>query len=348
MSGTREAFHARFMHDNWVMSFLLPLVDASHHEAHHRKTDSSGDQEQVVETAQRRAQKYEEAGETIKEWDYYYLVAKSQIISGAYTAALRTIVSLMRCSIALGDPTVTARSLILRSAAQRHKLLFQQAIDSSQEALELLEANSENPRIHAEAYQGLMTCLVEVGRTAEAWALKGTLTRSLERIDDPEAASRGHWTLGNVALAQGEYEQGAAHHDLAAELLSSVNDLHEWARFNKEVADSRLLAGIADAHTLHCIDRSQVAYDVIGGSESELVGLAVTRARWTMATGNLLEASGILRAALKNMTLREDSKHVVVHQLWAEILTKLGHHEQARQQAEEAQRIQALPTRGSN
>ncbi|GAA4381377.1 hypothetical protein [Paeniglutamicibacter cryotolerans] len=326
----------------------LQLVDALRYEAQYRKVEAVGDPQQMAIAAEKCASAYSQLGDATKEWDYYYLVAKAQILLGTYSAALRTVSHMMQCAATEGDVTLKVRSLILRAAALRNKSQHERAIASAREALALLDVPSANPQICSDAYQGLIACLVEADRIDDAWALRDPLTKVLERVSNTAAASQGHWTLGNVAFAYGEHEQGTAHHELAAELLAAVNDIHAWARFNKGVADVRIQAGITDAHTLHCIDRSQIAYDVIGGTESERIGLAATRARWNMATGNLLEASETLRKVLDVRTGSEDSEHVSVHLLWAEILTGLERHEQARHQRSEAERIQGLAALGRN
>jgi hypothetical protein len=52
----------------------------------------------------------------------------------------------------------------------------------------------------------------------------------------------------------------------------------------------RLAADVADSDTLRCIERAELATDVIGGSVSDLLLLRLNRGHWTFLAGDL-EAS---------------------------------------------------------
>lgn len=320
-------------------------------EALFRKARLAEDQQKIIDAATACALAYAAMDDTTREWDFNYIVGHAEILSGAYSAAMRTSELLIASPASAEHPDLRARALLLRAAALRNKSQHAPAITAARKALATLQELKSLGRhlsIQAEAYQGLIACLVEAEKTDEAWDLREDLKATLDRVSDAQVASKGYWTLGNLALAHGQHAEGLDYHARASELLAPINDIHAWARFNKATADVQLQAGIANEQTLHCIDRAQLAYDIIGGSESELVGLAVTRARWNVAAGELQKASDLLQEAMGSASYSEDSEHVSVHLLWAQILTDLGRVDEAKREQDKAARLQALAEQGRN
>lgn len=323
-------------------------------EALFRKARLADDRRQIATAAAACARAYAAIGDAAKEWEFNYIVGETEVLDGAYNAALRTCKLLTDSSASALNPVVKARSMLLQAAALRNKSQHGPAIAAARAALTIMTAPTDLElledylRIRAEAYQGLIACLVEADMTDEAWSLREDLAATLDRITDGQVASKGYWTLGNLALAHGQHDEGLSYHQRAGELLAPINDIHAWARFNKATADVQLQAGIANGQTLHCIDRAKLAYDIIGGSKSELVGMAATRARWKLAAGELLEASEILQEALGSSSYSEDSEHISVHLLWAQILTELGRDAEAQRERDNAVRLQALAEEGRN
>ena len=311
-----------------------------------RKARMAEDQHLIADAAKACARAYAAMGEVSKEWDFIYILGQSEILSGSYSAALRTSELLIESPLSADNPDLRVRALLLRASALRNKSQYAPAITAAQDALTALNTLDGHLEIHAEAYQGLIASLVEAGKIDDAWSLRDDLKVVLDRITDSKVSSSGYWTLGNLAFAHGRHSEGLAYHDRASELLAPTNDMHAWARFNKATADVQLQAGIANDQTLHCIDRAQLAYDIIGGSEPELMGLAVTRARWSLATGEPLKASEVLQRAFNSATGSDDSEHISAHLLWAEIFTELGREAEAQDQRDEADRIRALADQG--
>ena len=56
----------------------------------------------------------------------------------------------------------------------------------------------------------------------------------------------------------------------------------------------RLAADVADADTLRCIERAELATDVIGGSSNDYHLLKLNRAHWTLLAGDATTAIGLL------------------------------------------------------
>ena len=87
---------------------------------------------------------------------------------------------------------------------------------------------------------------------------------------DDQLVGKAYWVIGNVAFLCNKVEEGLRYHELAAATFSPARNLDVWAKFNKASAAMRLAADVADADTLRCIERAELATDVIGGSAERL------------------------------------------------------------------------------
>ena len=309
-------------------------------EAHHRRIRNSGDQQQVLEAARECAGIYAAMGDQVKESDFLYDMGKSQVLTGAYAAALETAGRLLAFARTHGDPVFKAQVLILRAAALRNRSRHEEAVDTARLALDVMANVQDNYDARAEVYQGIIACLVEADQIDEAWALHNQLSATLEHVEDTLLAGQGFWTLGNLAFATDQVDEGVAYHQLATDRLQQVNDIHMWARFNNASADVQLEAGVASERTDDCIARAQLAYDIIGGSPVELLGLAGTRAKWYVANGRLEEASRLLQDAVAEAYGNGAPEDASVHVLWSQILHALGRTQEAERESERAARIE--------
>lgn len=309
-------------------------------EAHHRRIRNSGDQQQVLEAAAECARIYGALGESTKESDFLYDMGKSEILTGAYAAALQTAEIILGFPRTQTDRVFKAQALILRAAALRNQSQHEAAVETARQALDVMATVEDNYHARAEAYQGIIACLVEAEKIDEAWAVHGRLSATLEKVDDSRLAGQGFWTLGNLAFAKGHLAEGFEYHQRAADQLQQSNDIHLWARFNNASADMQLQAGAGNQQTDDCIARAQLAYDIIGGSAVELLGLAGTRARWHLANGRLEEASDLLEKALVDAYNGGAPEDASVHLLWSQVLDALGRHESATRERERAARIE--------
>lgn len=310
-------------------------------EAHHRRIRNSGDQQQVLEAARECARIYASMGDRVKESVFLYDMGKSQVLTGAYMAAFQTAETILAFPRIQNDPVFKAQVLILRAAALRNQAHHEEAVDTARTALAVLSDVKDRHEARAEAYQGIIACLVEAGRADEAWAVRDLLSATLEHVEDTMLAGQGFWTLGNLAFAKGHEAEGNAYHECAADHLQQVNDIHMWARFNNASADVQLQAGVANERTDDCIIRAQLAYDIIGGSAVELLGLAGTRARWYVANGELEKASSLLERALSDAYGSGAPEDASVHRLWSKILHATGRFEDAHRESVRAALIEA-------
>ena len=314
-------------------------------EAHHRRIRNSGDQQQVLKAAAECARIYGELGDQSKESDFLYDSGKIQVLTGAYAAALQTAEILHGFPRMQSDPVFKVQVLILRAAALRNQSRHDEAVQTARTALAVMATAHDHHHARAEAYQGIIACLVEADKTDEAWAIRHRLYNTLEHVEDTMVAGQGFWTLGNLAFAKGHVADGLSYHQRAADQLQQINDIHLWARFNNASADMQLQAGVVNQSTEDCIVRAQLAYDIIGGSAVELLGLTGTRARWHVANGDLEEASSSLEKALADAYSAGAPEDASVHLLWSQVLDALGRTEAAHRERGHATRIEKTAER---
>ena len=81
---------------------------------------------------------------------------------------------------------------------------------------------------------------------------------------------------------------------MAAEQLSHSKDVELWAHFNRASAVMRLEANLTDQATLRCIERAELATDIVGGSERDLLEMSFVRAYWYFLTGDMENALSLL------------------------------------------------------
>ena len=63
----------------------------------------------------------------------------------------------------------------------------------------------------------------------------------------------------------------------------------------------RLAADVADADTLRCIERAELATDVIGGSEDDYLLLKLNRGHWNFLAGDSAAAVDLLERSLPTL-----------------------------------------------
>ncbi len=194
-----------------------------------------------------------------------------------------------------GAPTAQAKAkahILLAMARQRAGLL-EQAADSARTAADLT-AEDADIEINVKARHALIAALADCGMLDEAWNESAILANIVSDEVDEQLAGKAYWVIGNVAFLCNNVEEGLRYHELAAATFSPARNLDVWAKFNKASAAMRLAADVADADTLRCIERAELATDVIGGSPNDYHLLKLNRAHWTFLAGDAPTAIGLL------------------------------------------------------
>jgi hypothetical protein len=111
---------------------------------------------------------------------------------------------------------------------------------------------------------------------------------------DDQIVGKAYWVIGNVAFLCSKVAEGLYYHELAAATFSPARNLTVWAKFNKASAAMRLAADVADADTLRCIERAELATDVIGGSPNDFLLLKLNRGHWNYLAGEYAAAVELL------------------------------------------------------
>ena len=150
--------------------------------------------------------------------------------------------------------------------------------------------------IDVKARQALIAALADSGRLDEAWAESLVLADVISAEVDDQLVGKAYWVIGNVAFLCNNVQEGLHYHELAAATFSPARNLDVWAKFNKASAAMRLAADVADADTLRCIERAELATDVIGGSANDFLLLKLNRGHWNFLAGDPAAAIEFLRA----------------------------------------------------
>ena len=111
---------------------------------------------------------------------------------------------------------------------------------------------------------------------------------------DDQLIGKVYWVIGNVAFLCNKVQEGLEYHELAAATFSPARNLDVWAKFNKASAAMRLAADVADADTLRCIERAELATDVIGGSANDYLLMKLNRGHWSFLAGDSQTAVELL------------------------------------------------------
>jgi hypothetical protein len=195
-----------------------------------------------------------------------------------------------------------ARARILLAKALQGAGLLEEAADAARTAAELM-ADDPDVETYVLARQALIAALADSGELEAAWTESLILAEVASAEVDEQLLGKSYWVVGNVAFLCGKVHEGLYFHELAATTFSPARNLDIWARFNKASAAMRLAADVGDAATLRCIERAELATDVIGGSANDYSLLKLNRAHWNLLAGDPLAAI----AALEELRSPDDS-----------------------------------------
>ena len=182
---------------------------------------------------------------------------------------------------------------ILLAKAHQGLGLLEQAADEARAAVDLLNGE-DDVEIAVKARQALIAALADSGRLDEAWAESLIMADVISGEVDDQLVGKAYWVIGNVAFLCSKVAEGLHYHELAAATFSPARNLTVWAKFNKASAAMRLAADVADADTLRCIERAELATDVIGGSPNDFLLLKLNRGHWNYLAGESAAAVELL------------------------------------------------------
>ena len=249
-----------------------------------REYRSSHDFREAANAAQSAAEIASADGDLPSWWHMSLFRAESLLAAGDIEACAElagTLVAEPRD----GNLQLQARVHILLAVTRQGMGLLEEAADEARTAAELMNGE-DDVEIAVKARQALIAALADSGRLDEAWAESLIMADIISGEVDDQLVGKAYWVIGNVAFLCSKVAEGLQYHELAAATFSPARNLAVWAKFNKASAAMRLAADVADADTLRCIERAELATDVIGGSEEDHILLKLNRGHWNFLAGD--------------------------------------------------------------
>lgn len=247
---------------------------------------------QAASQARAAADIARQAGDNVSWLNMTILEAESRLAAGDFEACTGVIGALLD-ELDAPEPQLRAQAHILMAKALQGSGLLQGAAREARAAAELTKGEAD-AEINVKARQALIGALADSGRLDQAWAESLLLAEAISDEVDEQLVGKAYWVIGNVAFLCNRVEDGLEYHELAASTFSPARDLGIWAKFNTASAAMRLAADIADADTLRCIDRAELAIDVIGGSDEDRTLLKLNRGHWSVLAGDTEAAIKVL------------------------------------------------------
>ena len=229
----------------------------------------------------------------IESWMSMTYFRAESFLSGADFEACAEAASRLVSESKSISSQMRAQVHILVAKAHQGSGLLESAAAEAKAAVELTN-NEADVDVNVKARQALIAALADSGKLEQAWAESRGLASVISDDVDEQLAGKAFWVIGNVAFLCDNVAEGLRYHELAASTFSPARDLDIWAKFNKASAAMRLAANVADPDTLRCIERAELATDVIGGSENDWLLLRRNRAHWSFLAGDAKTAVSIL------------------------------------------------------
>jgi tetratricopeptide (TPR) repeat protein len=248
----------------------------------------------ALEQAREAARYALEAEDQTAWWNMSYLQAECLRDQGALWDCLEATRKLATHPLS-SKSSFAARMYIMFAVAHQGLGHLAEAAANAARASEVVAANEEHIDLQIQAQRSLIAALAESRRVDEAWRESLVLETLLTDLVDEDTAGKAYWVIGNVAFLSERISEGGRYHDMAAEQLSHSKDVDLWARFNRASAVMRLEANLTDQATLRCIERAELATDIVGGSERDLLEMSFVRAHWYFLTGDMENALALLK-----------------------------------------------------
>lgn len=226
-------------------------------------------------------------------WNMTFLQAENLLDAEEFEACAALSSDLVDGPHSTLEPQAKALTYILVAKARQGAGLLEEAADAAR-AASLLVTDDDDIEIHVKARQALIAALADSGKLDEAWIECMALGEVVSTEVDDQLIGKVYWVIGNVAFLCNKVQEGLKYHELAAATFSPAKNLSVWAKFNKASAAMRLAAEVADADTLRCIERAELATDVIGGSANDYLLMKLNRAHWNLLAGGATVAIELL------------------------------------------------------
>lgn len=273
------------------------------HELQAREAWGKRDYDVARECAEAAANTALENGDPAGWWNMTYLKAECLRELDALEECLATVAQLLEHPLSNEQQQLAIRALTLEGVVLQGVGRLPEARAAAAVAVEKATADEQSGGLKVEAQRAYIAALAESGDLDQAWRQCLELDMAVTDQVDDQTCGKTYWVIGNVAFLRREASDGLRYHSLAAGKLSPINDVDLWAKFNKASAAMRLSAGILGHETLECIERAELATEIVGASAAERLQLSVTRAHWLFSTRDVAAAIALLRSVFEQRGL---------------------------------------------
>lgn len=280
-----------------------------------------------------------EAGDDLAWWNMLYLQGECLRDQGLIQECLPIATTLTEHPLTPSAPDLGARAYTLLAVALQGLGRLPEAARAAATAGARVAGNPNFVYLHIQAQQALIAALAEGRLVEEAWQECLVLESLLTQYIDDDIAGKAYWVIGNVAFLSNRVTEGSTFHDVAAERLSPSKDVDLWARFNRASAEMRLQAGLGDAATLRCIERAELATDIVDANDRERLEMALVRAHWHYLTGDTTAAVEILQPLCARAAILATQTAAEAHFLLGRALDSEDRTAESRRHLEEAARL---------
>lgn len=290
------------------------------------------------------------AGDEQSWWNMQYLRAECLRDQGRIEEFLQLATELKDHNFTASSPELGAKAGTMVAVALQGLGRLAEAAATAADAAKLASLDSDLVYVQILAQRALIAALAESRLLEDAWRECLVLETLITDDVDEDTAGKGYWVIGNVAFLADRVNDGGRYHDLAAERLSPSKDVDLWARFNRASAEMRLQAKLDDAATLRCIERAELATDIVGGSERDHLEMSLVRAHWNYLIGDMKEAVAILEPLSTRSSVLATQTAAETHFLLARALLDSGRTEDGLAASDVAARLfdqAALPERSA-
>ncbi|BCW64283.1 hypothetical protein HAV21_11285 [Paenarthrobacter sp. MSM-2-10-13] len=308
------------------------------------------DFDEAFSLAAEAAELARDAGDETAWWNMRYLQAECLRDQGSIEEYLALAITLNEHSLTATSPELGAKAGTMVAIGLQGLGRLAEAATVAADAAKLAAADPDLLYVQVLAQRALIAALAESRLLDDAWRECLVLETLITDDVDEDTAGKGYWVIGNVAFLADRVADGGRYHDLAAERLSPSKDVDLWARFNRASAEMRLQAKLGDAATLRCIERAELATDIVGGSERDHLEMSLVRAHWNYLAGDMHEALAILEPLCARSSILATQTSAEAHFLFGRTLLESQRLEESLTAFEEAAILfeqAALPERSA-